>query len=160
MRRGTAKTLQEGSDGKKQVKYKISHKDGKEIEREKINEVVIRQMIPKKVVIGTKQFYSCSNGTDYDTIIERDNCEKKVKWEEQKNASLKECYNDSSKTNCWYDEYPGTTLHWSYYTHTYTPTTNTNRSYRTGAICMDGWRSYSTGRGTCSHHGGVDYWLY
>lgn len=31
---------------------------------------------------------------------------------------------------------------------------------RVGAICMDGWRSYSTGRGTCSHHGGVAYWLY
>lgn len=28
-----------------------------------------------------------------------------------------------------------------------------------GAICMDGWRSYSTGRGTCSHHGGVAQWL-
>ena len=31
--------------------------------------------------------------------------------------------------------------------------------YRVGAICRDGWHSYSTGRGTCSHHGGVDYWL-
>jgi hypothetical protein len=31
---------------------------------------------------------------------------------------------------------------------------------RTGAICRDGWRSYSTGSGTCSHHGGVDHWLY
>ena len=31
---------------------------------------------------------------------------------------------------------------------------------RVGAICNDGWRSYSTGSGTCSHHGGVDYWLY
>lgn len=28
-----------------------------------------------------------------------------------------------------------------------------------GAICNDGTRSYSTGRGTCSWHGGVDYWL-
>jgi hypothetical protein len=28
-----------------------------------------------------------------------------------------------------------------------------------GAICADGWRSYSTGRGTCSHHGGVSEWL-
>ncbi|TWP21745.1 DUF3761 domain-containing protein, partial [TM7 phylum sp. oral taxon 346] len=28
-----------------------------------------------------------------------------------------------------------------------------------GAICRDGWRSYSTGRGTCSHHGGVAEWL-
>lgn len=30
---------------------------------------------------------------------------------------------------------------------------------RSGAICRDGTRSYSTGRGTCSWHGGVDYWL-
>jgi hypothetical protein len=28
-----------------------------------------------------------------------------------------------------------------------------------GAICNDGSRSYSTGRGTCSWHGGVDYYL-
>jgi len=31
---------------------------------------------------------------------------------------------------------------------------------RIGAICNDGTRSYSTGSGTCSWHGGVDYWLY
>jgi hypothetical protein len=31
---------------------------------------------------------------------------------------------------------------------------------RIGAICRDGTRSYATGRGACSHHGGVDYWLY
>uniref|UniRef100_A0AC35GA90 Uncharacterized protein n=1 Tax=Panagrolaimus sp. PS1159 TaxID=55785 RepID=A0AC35GA90_9BILA len=31
---------------------------------------------------------------------------------------------------------------------------------RVGAICMDGWHSSSTGRGTCSHHGGVREWLY
>jgi hypothetical protein len=28
-----------------------------------------------------------------------------------------------------------------------------------GAICSDGSRSYSTGRGTCSHHNGVAQWL-
>lgn len=28
-----------------------------------------------------------------------------------------------------------------------------------GAICNDGSRSYSTGRGTCSWHGGVDHYL-
>lgn len=32
-------------------------------------------------------------------------------------------------------------------------------STRVGAICRDGNRSYATGRGACSHHGGVDYWL-
>ncbi len=31
---------------------------------------------------------------------------------------------------------------------------------RIGAICKDGWESFSTGSGTCSHHGGVDYWKY
>jgi len=33
-------------------------------------------------------------------------------------------------------------------------------SYRIGAICRDGSRSNATGSGACSHHGGVDYWLY
>jgi len=31
---------------------------------------------------------------------------------------------------------------------------------RIGAICQDGTRSSATGRGACSHHGGVDHWLY
>lgn len=30
--------------------------------------------------------------------------------------------------------------------------------HRVGAKCWDGTESYSTGRGTCSHHGGVKYW--
>ncbi len=29
-----------------------------------------------------------------------------------------------------------------------------------GAVCNDGWISNSHGQGTCSHHGGVDYYLY
>ncbi|QWX84875.1 hypothetical protein H0I23_04320 [Cellulophaga sp. HaHaR_3_176] len=31
---------------------------------------------------------------------------------------------------------------------------------RIGAICNDGTSSKATGRGACSHHGGVAYWLY
>lgn len=31
---------------------------------------------------------------------------------------------------------------------------------RTGAICSDGTHSNATGRGACSHHGGVSQWLY
>ncbi len=31
---------------------------------------------------------------------------------------------------------------------------------RVGAVCCDGSRSYATGRGACSHHGGVCQWLY
>lgn len=30
---------------------------------------------------------------------------------------------------------------------------------RTGAVCRDGSTSSATGRGACSHHGGVAYWL-
>ena len=30
---------------------------------------------------------------------------------------------------------------------------------RTGAICKDGTRSKATGRGACSHHGGVARWI-
>lgn len=29
-----------------------------------------------------------------------------------------------------------------------------------GAVCKDGWVSNSTGRGTCSHHGGVKFWVH
>ncbi len=42
---------------------------------------------------------------------------------------------------------------------TETKTGETGRSYRVGAICRDGWQSSATGRGACSWHGSVDYWL-
>tara|TARA_B110000967_G_C18884171_1_gene562907 strand:+ start:2278 stop:2682 length:405 start_codon:yes stop_codon:yes gene_type:complete len=35
----------------------------------------------------------------------------------------------------------------------------TTYSVRTGAKCRDGSTSGATGRGACSHHGGVSYWL-
>lgn len=38
--------------------------------------------------------------------------------------------------------------------------TYSNGGYRTGAVCNDGSTSSATGRGACSWHGGVSYWLY
>jgi len=35
-----------------------------------------------------------------------------------------------------------------------------HRGPRIGAVCQDGWRSSATGRGACSHHGGVAYWVH
>ena len=35
-----------------------------------------------------------------------------------------------------------------------------NLKTRIGAVCKDGTTSRATGRGACSHHGGVSYWLY
>jgi hypothetical protein len=40
------------------------------------------------------------------------------------------------------------------------PTAPVFSGVRVGAICRDGTRSNATGRGACSHHGGVDHWLY
>lgn len=37
---------------------------------------------------------------------------------------------------------------------------NSKYKYRVGATCSDGWHSNATGRGACSHHGGVSEWLY
>ena len=48
------------------------------------------------------------------------------------------------------------------YTYKYTPSrpyTPAYRNYGPSALCGDGTYSYSSGRGTCSHHGGVEQWL-
>ncbi len=34
------------------------------------------------------------------------------------------------------------------------------KKYRVGCGCCDGTTSKATGRGACSHHGGVKYWVY
>lgn len=43
---------------------------------------------------------------------------------------------------------------------TKTSANTSTRSVRVGAVCKDGTTSKATGRGACSHHGGVAYWLY
>ena len=48
------------------------------------------------------------------------------------------------------------------YTYKYTPSrpyTPAYSNYGPSALCRDGTYSYSSGRGTCSHHGGVAQWL-
>lgn len=160
-REGTTEVQQEGKAGSKKVTYKITYHDGKEVDREKESETVVEEAQDEIILKGTKKYYLCSNGVEYETSAEKQECEKRIQWEAMKAASLQECYNDSSKINCWYDEYPGTTLHWEYYSYTpsYSAPTYNNSAGRTGAICRDGWRSSATGRGACSHHGGVAYWL-
>jgi outer membrane murein-binding lipoprotein Lpp len=49
---------------------------------------------------------------------------------------------------------------YNYSSNKYYNNRTTNYSNRVGAICCDGTRSYATGRGACSHHGGVCQWLY
>ena len=159
MREGNKEVKQEGKDGLKKVVYEVYYKGGKEIDRKKQSETVLKEAVDKEVVEGTKKYYVCSNGVEYETLEEKNECNAKVAWEKQRDTALAECNADSSKTNCWYDEYPGTTLHWKNYTKPSTTAPKTNSSGRTGAICKDGWRSSATGRGACSHHGGVAYWI-
>ena len=163
MREGTSKTKQEGKNGKKTVVYSVSYKHDKEVDRKKESETIIEPAIDEIIVKGTKKYYMCSNGVEYDSLDDKNECETRIKWEEQKQASLQECYADSGKFDCWYDEYPGTTLHWSYWVYDYGPSTNNyapnTSNYRSGAVCRDGWQSSATGRGACSHHGGVLYWF-
>ena len=171
LREGTREVRQEGKNGEKLISYEVTSKNNEEIKREYSSEEVLTEPVSKIVVIGTKKFYTCSNGTEYESLEEKDDCEKRIEWKKVKNSELEKCNNDSSKTNCWYDEYPGTTIHYTVYTPpvTYvaptTPQTNAstptyNNGVRTGAICNDGWHSTATGRGACSHHGGVRNWLY
>ena len=163
MDKGTQKIEQEGIDGEKKVKYEIAKKNNTIVSTKKKSETIIKEPVKEIIRKGTRVVYICSNGNKYYSQNEKDECEKRVQWENNRVAALNECNNTPGHYNCWYDNYPGTTVHWteytrSYYTPSYSPTYN-SPNYRTGAICRDGWRSSATGRGACSHHGGVAYWL-
>jgi hypothetical protein len=43
---------------------------------------------------------------------------------------------------------------------TWTAVPTTGPQVRCGAVCNDGTLSSATGSGACSHHGGVNHWLY
>lgn len=151
-----SETKQEGINGEKSVEYLVTYKNSQEIKRTSQSEDIITPSQDEILIVGTKPFYTCSNGTRFDTIDAKNECENRISWEQQRNSSLAQCQADPNKANCWYDEYPGTTLHWTEYY--YRPTVNTYNG-RTGAICRDGWQSSATGRGACSHHGGALYWI-
>lgn len=163
VRSGKVSWKQQGVDGSKEVYYRVTYRNNNEVDRKTVREYIVTEATPAIKVVGTKVYYQCSNGTEYDNIDAKNECERRISWEKGRDQALQECRNDSSKFNCWYDEYPGTTVHWSYYTKpttTYAPAPTSNTGVRRGAICRDGWTSSATGRGACSHHGGVSTWLY
>lgn len=155
LREGVENVVQEGKSGRRKATYEIVKRGGNLFKKSLKNQTIIEEPTPRKVVIGTKKYYICSNGNEYDSLEAKNECEKRIRWEAQRDKSLQECNADPDKFNCWYDEYPGTTLHWNYYTYS----APSSPSYRSGAVCRDGWISSATGRGACSHHGGVSYWF-
>lgn len=161
-REGTRTVKQAGADGQKTITYEISSNIwGAETDRQVAKTHIDKPATNQIVVVGTKKYYTCSNGTEYGTLAAKEECEKRINWEKTKEKALADCRNDSSKTNCWFDEYPGTYVHWTEVVKntTYTPAPGPSSGYRSGAVCRDGWISSATGRGACSHHGGVRYWF-
>lgn len=144
VREGVETIKQAGKDGEREVIYEVTSRFGEEKNRRKTSEKVEKKPVSKIVVVGTKKYYKCSNGIEYKTLADKNECEKKIAWANVRDEALAECRADSSKFNCWYDAYPGTTLHWSYYTYRPAPSSG---GVRYGAICRDGTRSNATGRG-------------
>lgn len=162
VREGARFVKKQGVDGSKAVTYSVTKNIfGKEVERSKIKTETIKQSQDEQVVVGTKKYYTCSNGTEYDNVEAKNECEKRINWEASRASALAECNADSSKMNCWYDAYPGTYVHWTWRSSSsyYTPAPGPSSGLRSGAICMDGATSMATGRGACSHHGGVSHWF-
>lgn len=117
IREGTREIRQSGKDGLKRVAYEVTYKNGSETSRKKISEIVVENPIDEEVVVGTKKYYKCSNGLEFESVDEKDECESQVRAAREKAVA---------------------------------PTNG-----RVGAICKDGTRSNATGKGACSHHGGV-----
>lgn len=59
---GESKLIQEGVDGKKEVKYRIVYEDGVEIRRELIEETVLAEPVPEKFMRGRENLYVTSRG--------------------------------------------------------------------------------------------------
>ena len=60
---GTTQVKQSGSNGSKEVTYKVTYVDGKEESREAVNETVTKDPVNEIIVQGTKQPSSSSGGS-------------------------------------------------------------------------------------------------
>jgi len=56
MKKGTTKIVQEGSDGTKEITYKVTYEDDKEVSRTKISEKVTKEAVNKIVKVGMSDF--------------------------------------------------------------------------------------------------------
>ncbi len=108
---GETEVRQKGEDGSKEITYSVKYKNGKEVERTKQFEKIVKPARDEIIAKGTKQK---PESTPVEIITPR----------------------------------------------TTTSTQRQSSSVRSGAICEDGTRSSATGKGACSHHGGVSTWLY
>ncbi len=129
--KGKTRVDKQGKEGKREIVYEITYKDGKEISRKVISDKVTVKPVDKVVAVGT---YVAPKKTTKKTT---------------KTSSTTYNSGYSSCPNGWYIN--------SYGNVVCRPSTRNNGTAT--ALCRDYIYSYSQHRsGTCSHHGGVLYW--
>lgn len=128
--KGQTKVTQEGSAGEKKKTYRVTYTGNDETKRELIKETIIKKPTEKIITIGT--------------YVAPPKQKQPTPKQQKKTTTPKTSKPSASK--------PSTAPKQQ------APQTSSNG--RTGAECRDGTRSSATGRGACSHHGGVARWLY
>ena len=66
---GKEEIRQEGENGIKEIIYKITTQDGKQISKEKVKEEITKQATPKIIARGTKQNVQDKSGSNIGTIF-------------------------------------------------------------------------------------------
>lgn len=134
--KGKTRVDKQGKEGKREIVYEITYKDGKEISKKVISDKVTVKPVDKVIVVGT---YVAPKKT--------------VKTTTRSSSSY--YYNPYSS---YYSSCPNGSYVNSYGNVVCRPSTRNNGTAT--AVCRDYTYSYSQHRsGTCSHHGGVMYWL-
>lgn len=54
LRNGSSKTVRAGINGEKQITYRVSYKDGKEIRREAVTTKILKHSVPEVVAVGSR----------------------------------------------------------------------------------------------------------
>jgi 3D (Asp-Asp-Asp) domain-containing protein len=62
LRSGTSKTVRTGINGEKEVKYRLTLKDDKEVKREALSTTVLKKPVPEVVKVGTQKQFASRGG--------------------------------------------------------------------------------------------------
>ncbi|HLV64128.1 hypothetical protein [Galbibacter sp.] len=119
--------------------------------------------------VGLLIIYLCAisnSSNDIDTVKNNNLIEQKYGKTPKVNYLNKQLSSKpkSSSTNYYYQKdllYDNSSIEKGYKKRNYNQsrTIKKDNRIRVGAVCNDGTTSNATGRGACSHHGGVAYWL-
>lgn len=163
---GSKKVVTAGVDGTKSVTYSVTKADGVELSKNIIDDHSIKKPIGAVVRVGILD----KKQTNEDEVIPFDKQQVEDPNSIQGFSSISQAGVNGTKVNTFEilsvkDVTRSKALINAVITKpSISQITKIGINYRVGAICGDGWRSYATGSGACSSHGGVEsgggYWLY